>query len=194
MPVCSVQKSVMLLFQTTANGDCLFTAVLQQVSCKPEFKAKELRRQVAFHLCRNAHIFAPMAKLRDGEKFESYIWNIFKGLAWGDNTCLAAIAKMWNVAITVITPLIDKPINIYHSKPDPDIVLVFNGGQDGTPSAGNHFSATVNAKRKNREVGYLMKEESKVPTVLNDYAEGRENAKRNWEKIFRHEVVRNGKF
>ena len=116
----------LLFFQTTANGDCMFSAVLQQMHCLPEYKAIEFRRQVAWYLSKHANLFCSLAPLKDGKTFESYIREQYSGYIWGDDCCLAAISHMWNVAITVISAEDPEPRKIFHNKKHPDIVLVTN--------------------------------------------------------------------
>ena len=50
---------------------------------------------------------------------------------------------MWNVAVSIISPIYSKPVNLWHDKTVPDIVIIANGGgwlSEVRPCT--HFSAT----------------------------------------------------
>lgn len=127
------------------NGDCRPNAVLQQIYHPENYKAIDLRRQVAWHLARYPHIFAPLAPLDydKGERYESYIWNTFFGTMWADLCFFTAVAHMWNLRITFVGPYFTEPLRCHHTSHHPDVVIVCNGGFEGVHEEANtHFSAT----------------------------------------------------
>ena len=67
---------------------------------------------------------------------------MFNSNIWGDDLIAAIIGDMWNVAISIITPMHKKPVTLWHNKDIPDIVLVANGGCYTSKDGSTHFSAT----------------------------------------------------
>ena len=62
---------------------------------------------------------------------------------WGDGLVAAAFGDMWNLAISIITPISKTPINLFHNKSVPDVVNIANGGCWTSATSGStHFSAT----------------------------------------------------
>jgi hypothetical protein len=117
---------------------------LKQLDIAPgHFKVEHLRKQVAMYCLRNAYVmnrFVNKIKIDEGS-FEAWIQGIVCGDVWGDETVLIAIAKMWNVAITVITVTGD--VRIFHNKDVADIYLLANGVRYKF----THFSATGKRKK-----------------------------------------------
>ena len=81
--------------------------------------------------------------LEMGESYESYCYNIFHCNVWGDDLVAATFGDMWNLAISIVSPISKKPIHPFHTKAQPDVVLLANGGT-WMSSENNltHFSTT----------------------------------------------------
>ena len=104
-------------------------------------------RQVGLHMLRNPHRFYKLIRselIETGESYDSYCWNVFHGNVWGDDVVAAGFGDMWNLAVSVISPAFSKPINLFHNKQQPDIVIVANGGSwlINDDKRCTHFSAT----------------------------------------------------
>ena len=67
--------------------------------------------------------------LKTGESYESYCYNVFNRNIWGDDLIVAIIGDMWNVAISIVTPIHKKPMAFFHNKDILDIEIVANGGE-----------------------------------------------------------------
>ena len=63
-----------------------------------------------------------------------------------DPLCLATIAKMWNITITIVSQLIYSPINLFHKEKKPRKVIVANGAGIYDKYWWTHFSATESIK------------------------------------------------
>jgi hypothetical protein len=74
----------------------------------------------------------------DEVSYEGWVRGMADGHLWGDETGMIAIAHMWNVAISVITPL--GIYAIYHTRARADIYIIANGPMGNI----SHFSATGN--------------------------------------------------
>ena len=88
-------------------------------------------RQAGFHMLRNPHKFYKSIEeeLTDsGESYESYCYNIYHSKVWGDDLVTAAFSDMWNIAISVVSLYYKYPVNLWHNKENPEIVLIANGG------------------------------------------------------------------
>ena len=123
----------------TIDGDCMFTAPMKQCKLNPNFKAIDMRHQIAYFLSKLPEQFYQYSlPYLEDQSFQSYTLNIWNGLSYGDELCLGVIAYMWNVKITIVSP--DMPdLKIFHQDDEnPDIILVHNGkeGLEG------HYSST----------------------------------------------------
>ena len=120
--------------------------ILQQVIHHPTaYTAEMAMRQVAFHMLKNANRFYKYYEeqlLRAGESYESYVVNIFHSNVWGDDLIAGAFGDMWNIAVSVISPIAKKPFHLWHNKSVPDVVLVCNGGNYLTAGGSTHYSGT----------------------------------------------------
>ena len=88
-------------------------------------------KQVALHMLKNANRFYPYVKYdlqASGESYESYCVNVYHGKVWGDDFLLSVIGHMFNIAITVISPVIDACMDLFHNKKVPNVVVIANGG------------------------------------------------------------------
>ena len=47
---------------------------------------------------------------------------------WGDDLVAATFSDMWNVAISIVFPCYKYPVDLWHNKDDPEIMLIANGG------------------------------------------------------------------
>ena len=56
---------------------------------------------------------------------------------------VAAFGDMWNLAISIVTPIFNKPVDPFHNKKKPDVVIIANGGCWMSESrSSTHFIAT----------------------------------------------------
>ena len=160
----------------------MFNSVLWQIHYyRDTFNGDMLRRQVALYMIRRPHEFFPYVQnqlLEDNESYESYVRNIFTGTTWGDPLCLAAIAKMWNVTITIVSPLIYSPINLFHKEQKPKILIVTNGSDIYDKYRWTHFSATESNKEIVEELpGCGTPHQQLVTKKVNDVEKHREIAR-----------------
>ena len=108
---------------------CRFTAVFTSqgvIYCGFTSKADRFT-----HAKTRANLFYPYVQqdlLDSGESYESYCVNIFNGKVWGDDFLLSVLGHMFNVAITLISPVFDQQLDLFHMKEVPDIVIIANGG------------------------------------------------------------------
>ena len=136
-----------LYLQTTPDGFCLPRAILKQVvHHQHAFTPDMLFRMAALQMVRKPHKYYRLVEwelIQTGESYESFCTNLFQGNVWGDDLVTAVIGDMWNLAISVVSPIYAKPVPLFHDKKKPDIVLVANGGSwlDAERPC-THFSAT----------------------------------------------------
>ena len=103
-------------------------------------------RQAGFHMLRHPHKFYKVIEqelLDTGESYESYCYNVFHSLVWGDDLVAAVFSDMWNVSISIVSPVYRYPIDLWHGSDDPDIVIIANGGSymsEGKKTT--HFSSS----------------------------------------------------
>ena len=142
----STQNVSINFLQVEPDGLCMARAILLQVVHDPhKYSAEMLMRQAGMYMLRHPYKYYKALEielLKTGESYESYCYNVFNSNIWGDDLIAAVIGDMWNVAISIITPIHKKPVALWHNKDIPDIVLVANGGSYTSKDGSTHFSAT----------------------------------------------------
>ena len=71
---------------------------------------------------------------------------------------------MWNIAISIVTPIHKKPVALFHNKDVPDVVIVANGGDYMGKDGSTHFSLS----RCYEEGFKLPGSEYRNPTLAQD--------------------------
>ena len=105
---------------------------------------------------------------QDGESYESYVTNIFRGDLWDDTTIATAVCGMFNLVVTIVTPSNYKPQHMMHELTnDPHIVIMVDGGYPTSAMPCSHFSATEKTEGVPVLPGINLKHEKLIPKVLN---------------------------
>ena len=110
----------------TADGDCLYRAVLSYIEHPDEYDVETFRNQIVTFALHNMHWFKEKL-VTDGENIESYLRNVSAGLTYGDRNVLQIIAMMWKVCISVLNPY-EEADHIWHNQSlkGADIILCWN--------------------------------------------------------------------
>ena len=120
--------------------------ILSQVAHDPhKFTPEMLMCQATMSMLKNPYKYYKALEielLHTGESYESYCFNVYNRNIWGDDLIAAVIGNIWNIAISIVTPLHKKPIALFHNKDIPDIVLVVNGSDYMSQNGSTHFSTT----------------------------------------------------
>ena len=82
----------------------------------------------------------------------------------GDDFIAAVFGDMWNVAISIVTPISRKPMALFHNKEIPDVVIVANRGCYTLQKGCTHFTATRSTNPKFKQPG----SEFLNPTISQD--------------------------
>ena len=127
--ISSMENRIMV--KCNVSGDSIYEAILCQISHKKEkYKPFEMRKQLAYYLCKYPDIFKDIVQdyLKEGESFESFALNMFQGLSYPvlDVIC-AIVVKMWNTPITVVSPKGVKKFFYNIDDSEVLIVIVWNG-------------------------------------------------------------------
>ena len=88
-------------------------------------------RQAGFHMLWNPNKFYKSIEQElseSSESYESYCYNVYHSKVWGDDLVAAAFSDMWNVTISIVSPCYKYPVDLWHNKDEPEIVLIANGG------------------------------------------------------------------
>ena len=91
---------------------CLFRAILRQVYYPKGYTIDMFRRQVVYYMAKHCEFFSHRAKLILQElnlSYQAYLLGIASGEIWGDSVILLAISIMFNISITVLSPLYLEP-------------------------------------------------------------------------------------
>ena len=151
-------------------------------------------RQAAMFMLKNLYkYYKPLEieLLRTGESYESYCFNVYNRNIWGNDLITAVIGNMWNIAISIVTPLHKKPVALFHNKDIPDMVLVANGSDYMSQNGSTHFSTTRCYDTGHKIVGseYLNLTVAQdltgkmTPIILDDHEKAKQEACRNFIKI-----------
>ena len=172
-------------------------AILQQVIHHPHAYTSELlMKQAATHLIRHPYRFYKYMEqelTETGESYESFCVNVYNCNVWGDDLIAMAIGDMWNIGITILSPVFKKPFHLFHNKTDePDVVIVSNGGSYMCPDKGStHFSATIplttnyakpGSEYLHSNVGPDMNPKL-MPRILDDKKKARDIAMKEYLKV-----------
>ena len=90
------------------------------------------------------HVFFPLMKnyLEEWKiGFTTYLEKMFTGEIWCDEFVLAAIGKMWQIRITIVSPFYAPPWDIFHNGLTLHVVLIANGADFGKQLGVSHFSS-----------------------------------------------------
>ena len=121
-------------------------AILMQVPHHPHnYTAEMSMRQVTLYMLRHPYKYFKYVEqelLRTGESYEYYCYNVFNKNVWGDDLIAAVYGNMWNIAISIVTPIHRKPLSLWHNKEIPDVMIVANGGCYTSKNSCTHFTAT----------------------------------------------------
>ena len=102
-----------------------------------------------------------------GESYDSYCYNLFNNQVWGDDLIAGVLGDMWNLAISIVTPVSFNPLHLFHMKKVPDVVIVANGGSWMCPDrCSTHFSATLPTDVNHHLPGSSLK--NLTPIILQD--------------------------
>ena len=146
-------------------------AILSQVVHHREMYPPDMcLRQIALQLVREPYKYYKYVEqelLETGESYDSYCYNIFHNQAWGDDLIAAVLGDMWNLAISIVTPVSLNPLHLFHMKKEPDVVIVANGGSwMSGEKRSTHFSATLPTDVNHRLPGSGL--QNLTPMILQD--------------------------
>ena len=171
----------------------MFQAILEQVKYNKEvYTTDMLRKQTALYMLQNPNVFFDYVShhlLEDDESYESYIYNIFWGDTWGNQLCAAAVSHMWNVSISIVSPLYFKLVKLVHDVQFPHIILVANGGDPTSEIPCTHFSVTKINVPHPVLPGNTLEFKYTIPRKLHDVQKTTKNAKKWASKLTRDEAV-----
>ena len=141
----------------STDGFCLGRAILLQIVHHPDFTPEMANRMAGLHMVRNPHKFYKLIEFelqKTGESYESYCYNVFHSKVWGDDLIAAVFVDMWNLAISIVSPLFNSRIDLFHTKDEPDVVIIANGGSYmAQTNSSTHFSGTRNISEGYRKPG-----------------------------------------
>ena len=113
---------------------------------RDNYTEETLMRQAGMYMLRHPYKYYKCLEfqlLESGESYESYCYNVYNRNVWGDDLVAAVIGDMWNIAISIVTPIHTKPVALFHNKDEPDVVIVANGGNyTSKKKPCTHFTAT----------------------------------------------------
>ncbi len=123
----------------------LYDAILDQLDHPKAYTAAMLRMQTALHMMKDVFYLYPHLKpilQKLNMSFESFILNIITGTVYGDALVLATITRMFNIKITVLSPEYVTPWRVFHKSGNPNVILIFNGGDFSSNVPVTHISST----------------------------------------------------
>ena len=132
--------------ETKADFNSAIRSVITQLKLAKHVTCDTVCHQIAGHMVENYQFY--LRKMTEYLKyhdllFSSYIVNLYKGNIWADEFMLGAMARMFDIKITIVSPAYDDIWNVFHDSGLPHVVIVSNGGDFGDKRGVTHFSATT---------------------------------------------------
>jgi hypothetical protein len=121
------------------HGDCQYLAVRRQLNVPGRFPVRWMRRMVANELCASGDFylkeFGPLLAC-EGLCFRDYVQSVLRPMEYGDQLTLMAMARMWDLHISIITAegLLHVPVGHSSDISQCDVAVVYSDG-------GRHYSA-----------------------------------------------------
>ena len=117
--------------------------------------------------------------LKMGESYDSFCYNVFHSNVWGDDLMAAVIGDMWNIAITILSPVHKHPMKLFHNKDEPDVIIVANGGSwMGNGKHTTHFNGSHSEHMP--LVGLDLINPNLMPQVLDSAQQAKQLALKNY--------------
>ena len=127
--------------------------------------------------------------LETGETLQSHMTNLWNGKKMPDTSVASGICHMWNLPITMVSPVLRQPLNLHHDESNPDIVIVMNGGDEDSGKPNTHFTATRPKNARVRKPGHDLKQED-LKIHLKDDKFVAEDLAKSWSiKVAKEHVV-----
>ena len=144
-------------------------------------------RQIALQMLKRPYRYYPYIEqelLDVGESYESYCVNIFESKVWGDDLMAGVLGDMWNLPISLVSPVFTQPLNLFHNT-EPLVVIVANGGSYMSEGKScTHFSSSRVLDKEFRLPGFnLIGSPSLMPTILDDKVVARKLALQEYKKV-----------
>ena len=153
-------------------------------------------KQAALHMIRHPYRFYKYLEqelTETGESYESYCVNVYNCNVWGDDLIASVIGDMWNLSITILSPVFKKPFHLFHNKTEePEVVIVSNGGSYLCAEKGStHFTATMplstnyqkpGSEHLHSNIGPDMNPKL-MPLILEDKKKARDIALKEYLKV-----------
>ena len=100
----------------------------------------------------------------------------FKTFKKKKNLIATAFGNIWNLAVSIVSPVAKEPFHLFHTKSQPDLVLVCNGGNYLKHGGSKHYNGTRSTDPEFRKPGSdlinpTLKQDMTMkltPTVLKD--------------------------
>ena len=84
---------------------------------------------------------------------------------------------MFNISITILTPVLAEPMHLFHDEIDnPQVIIVGNGGPTGYEIQNTHFSSTVSRRPNVKLPGSTLSNEQRKIHKLYWYGFGKKLA------------------
>ena len=136
-----------VIIPTDGGYNNLLKAIKMQLHVPKHFTDDMMRHQLSSYFAESIDFLYPkMESYLKTKKltYTSYVTGVYNGHIWADEFLIGAIAMMFNVRITVISPYFSDVWNVFHDgTAKPDIVLVCNGVDFGSERDNiTHFTAT----------------------------------------------------
>ena len=140
----------------------MLRCVRLQLHLPSTYTDEMFRHQLASSLIQGVDFFFPKLQAhlkKNNLSFNAYVMGVYNGQIWADEFMLGAVAHMFNIQITVISPFYVDIWNVFHDGTGaPDVVLVMDGMDFGTNRYNiTHFSATKGLEKDWKCVGYDIK-------------------------------------
>ena len=116
-----------------------------------------LRNQVVVFMAENTLEFVQKLQWhlkRNRITYQSYLQGISDGVIRVGRFIVSAISMMWNISVSVVSPVYSSEWKIHHNATEADILIVSNGHQLGHAKEATHYSPTESTLKSWKKVGH----------------------------------------
>ena len=147
-----------LIVPTDRGYNNVFDSIMAQLHVPKKFTSNVMRHQLASYFIENTDFLYPkMNSYLQLNKltFLSYVMGIYHGSIFGEEFIIGAIAMMFNIRITVISPYFNDLWHIFHDGlEEPGIILLVNGSHfRSEPDNISHFTSTRGVGQTGKCIG-----------------------------------------
>ena len=121
------------------------------------YTTKDFCSQIGAFMACELHYFYPRMSDYLSKKaltYEGYITGVSLGDISADQFMILAISRMWNISISILSPVFNTIWNLYHKSKNPSIVIIGNGREFSNKRESHHYSPMEKTLPSAKKLGH----------------------------------------